>query len=263
MTSPTAFSTARCDLWSTEAGDGHLPRRRRQLADVSRLLRAPDRHGHGERAGHQRRVRVHVDADQCAQGPHARWRAGGVRPAGADVPSRGRAVVQGPTGSSSRHPAPADGAGARGARRRRHHGDRPGRVGGRRHHRHRHRSPRRSGPPGDHRHRRPRQLSAGARPRRQGALQQAWRQRLRLLRRGGHRGTHRRCSVALRAVRRAARRQQRQPARCARRGGEDGGEADQHLRRPRRDLRARRRADTEAPIESTRNTKREPARTSN
>ena len=38
----------------------------------------------------------------------------------------------------------------------------------------------------------------------------------------------------------------RQPARRARRGGEDGGQADQHLRRPRRHLRQRRRADAEA-----------------
>ena len=46
---------------------------------------------------------------------------------------------------------------------------------------------------------------------------------------------------AVPAVRGAARRPERQPARRARRGGEDGGQADQHLRRPRRDLRQRRR----------------------
>ena len=46
------------------------------------------------------------------------------------------------------------------------------------------------------------------------------------------------------------------------RGGEDGGETDQHLRRPRRHLRARRRADAEAARESRRSTRTGPARTS-
>ena len=48
---------------------------------------------------------------------------------------------------------------------------------------------------------------------------------------------------ALPAVRRAPRRPVRQPARRPRRGGEDGGQAHHHLRRARRDLRAPRRAD--------------------
>ena len=89
------------------------------------------------------------------------------------------------------HPAPADGSRARGARRDRDHRHRPGRLGGRRPDRHRHRPPRRGRPRRDHRDRRPRQLPARSRPRRDGALQQARRQRLRVLRRGGDRGEDR------------------------------------------------------------------------
>ena len=135
-------------------------------------------------------------------------------------------------------------------------------LGGRRPDRHRRRPARRRGPRRDHRDRRPRQLPAGVGPARQGALQPARRQRLRLLRRGGHRGEDRRHARPLPAVRRAARRHQRQPARCAGSGREDGGEADQPVRRPRRDLRQRRRADAEAEVVARSRTRRGHARTS-
>ena len=42
---------------------------RRQLADLPRLLRPADRHGHGRRAGDQRGVRVHVDVHLPVEGP--------------------------------------------------------------------------------------------------------------------------------------------------------------------------------------------------
>ena len=54
-----------------------------------------------------------------------------------------------------------------------------------------------------HRHRRPRQLSAGVRPARQGALQPPRRLRLRALRRGRHLRAHRRHAGAVPRVRRA------------------------------------------------------------
>ena len=123
---------------------------------------------------------------------------------------------------------------------------RAGRLGGRRPHRHRRRAGRRPRRRRRHRHRRPRRLPARQRPPRQGALQPARRQRLRALRRGRHRRAHRRHAGAVPGVRRAARRPERQPARRARGRGEDGGQADQDVRRARRDLRPRRRADAEA-----------------
>ena len=112
--------------------DGHLHRRRRQLVDVPGVLRAADRHGDGQRPGHQRRVRLHVDAHQRVEGPSARRRPGHVRPARADVPPRCRTRVQGATHGGTRHPAPADGPRPRGARRDRDHHDRPRGLGGRR-----------------------------------------------------------------------------------------------------------------------------------
>ena len=129
---------------------------------------------------------------------------------------------------------------------RRHH-DRAGRVRGRRHHRHRRQTGQGARRRRHHRHRRPRQLPAGQRPARQGALQPPWRQRLRAVRRGRHPREDRRVTPAqYPRVRRAARRQQRQPARHPGRRREDGGEADPDVRRPRRHLRPRRRADAEA-----------------
>ena len=98
------------------------------------------------------------------------------------------------------------------------------------------------------RHRRSRQLPTGARPAREGALQQARRQRLRAVRRSGHRGEDRRHARAVSAVRRAARRPQRQPRRHSRRGGEDGGQAAESVRQPRWHLRPRHRADAEAAV---------------
>ena len=135
----------------------------------------PDRPGHGVGPGHQRRVRLHVDADQPGARPPARpassWPSTG--------PSRRSATRRSTTYKANRdrgarHPAPADGPGAPGGR------DAAASrslelagLRGRRHHRHpRHRGPRprRRRP---HRHRRPRQLPARRGPARQGALQQA------------------------------------------------------------------------------------------
>ena len=81
---------------------------RRELAHVPGVLRPAGGHGDGERADHQRRVRVHVDVHQRAQGATPRRRAGGVRPAGADVPPRSRrrrtrrTATPPPTSSASR-----------------------------------------------------------------------------------------------------------------------------------------------------------------
>ena len=114
------------------------------------------------------------------------------------------------------------GAGLRGRRRPRHAGHRGGRAPDR----------------GGHRHGRPRQLPARAGPLRARALQQARRQRLRPLRRGGHLRPLRRATVAVRAAGLAARRSLGQPARHSGRGGEDGGQAADQVRRPRRHLHA-------------------------
>ena len=62
---------------------------------------------------------------------------------------------------------------------------------------------------------------------------------------------------AVPAVRRAAGRSVRQPAGRARGGGEDRGQAHQHLRRPRRHLRPRRRADAEAARRTSPSTRRQ------
>ena len=75
---------------------------------------------HGVRAGHQRRVRLHVDADQPAAGQPARRRRGGLRPARADLPPRGHRRLQGQPGGGARHPAPADGPRPPGGRDARH-----------------------------------------------------------------------------------------------------------------------------------------------
>ena len=73
------------------------------------------------RPGHQRGVRVHVDADQPAPGPPARRRS----PWPSTGPSRRSATsavadLQGQPRRRARHPAPADGPGAPGARGARH-----------------------------------------------------------------------------------------------------------------------------------------------
>ena len=119
---------------------GQAPPARRQLAHVPGVLRAADRHGHGVGPGHQRGVRVHVDADQPAARPPARRRRRRLRPARADVPPRGRRRLQGQPRGRARHPPPADGPRAPGRR------DAAGSpcstcagLRGRRHHRHRRR----------------------------------------------------------------------------------------------------------------------------
>ena len=172
---------------------------RRQLADLPGLLRPAHRPHHRQRAGHQRRVRVHLDADQPGARPPARPHRGHLRPARADVPPRGGRHLQGQPRGRARHPAPADGPGPPGGRGPRAADRREGRLRGRRHHRHPgHPGPRRRRRRA-HRHRRPRQLPARRGPARQGALQQARRVRLRPLRRGRHPRAHRRPPVALRA----------------------------------------------------------------
>ena len=91
-----------------------------------------------------------------------------------------------------------------------------------------------------------------ARPAHQGALQPARRLRLRALRRGRHRRAHRRHARAVPRVRGAARRPERQPARRPGHRREDRGQAHHHLRRPRGHLRAPRRAAAEAAPEPRR-----------
>ena len=92
------------------------PPDRRQLAHVPRLLRAAHRPGHGVGSGHQRGVRLHVDAREPPQGPEARrpspWPSTG--------PSRPSATSASPptraTGRGAGHPPPADGPRPPGAR---------------------------------------------------------------------------------------------------------------------------------------------------
>ena len=213
----------------------------------------PDRHGHRVRAGHQRGLRVHVDAHQPAARPPARPRRRGLRPARAHVPPRARSTTTRPT---ARRPPTSCASrwawSARWSTSLRHPDARDARVRGRRHHRHaRHRGPR-PRRRRHHRHRRPRRLPAGRGPPHQGPLQQAGRVRLRPLRRGRHPRAHRRHPDAVRPVRRAAGRHLRQPARRPRGGGEDGRQAHQQVRRPRRHLRPPRRADAQAAAEPRR-----------
>ena len=174
----------------------------------------PDRPRHRHRPGHQRRVRVHVDAHQPGARPPARRGS----PSRSTGPSRrsatSRSTTTRPTGT--RRPTSCASRWGSCARSSRRCGipilEQAG-LRGRRHHRH-------AGHPGPrprrrraHRHRRPRQLPARRGPARQGALQPARRVRLRALRRGRHRGAHRRHAREYVAVRRAARRPVRQPAR--------------------------------------------------
>ena len=220
---------------------------RRQLADLPRVLRPADRHGHGLGPGHQRRLRVHVDVHQPAEGPPAR-RCASSRSTG---PSRRSATRPTRRTRPTATAAPdilrqqmglvrevldalgvtvvdlagweADDIIATVAEQAKADGHEVIIVTGDRD-----------------------SVPARRRPARQGALQPPRRQRLRAVRRGRHQGEDRRHAGAVPAVRGAARRPERQPRRRARRGGEDRGQADQHLRRARRDLRQRRRADAEA-----------------
>ena len=208
-TSPSGSSTARCAPAPESAVDGHAAAARRQLADLPRVLRAADRHGDRQRAGHQRGVRLHVDADQPAAGPPARRRAWWP----STGPSRRSATRPSPTYKANREAAPDILRQQMGLVRevRRRRSASPSvelrRLRGRRHHRH----ARRAGQAarattsiivtGD---RDTYQLVRG--PARQGALQPARRVRLRAVRRGRHPGADRRDAGAVPRVRGAARR---------------------------------------------------------
>ena len=129
---------------------------RRQLADLPRVLRAARGHGDRQRAGHERRVRVHVDVHLRAQGPAARrrcWspstgrsRRSATRPTRRTRPNARRR----PTSCASRWGSCARCSTALGVP-----ADRAGRLGGRRPHRHGGRAGRRARRRGGHRHRRP------------------------------------------------------------------------------------------------------------
>ena len=183
------------------------------------------------------------------QGPAARRR----RWSPSTGPSRRSATrpiadLQGQPRRGARHPAPADGPGARGARGARHPDARAGRLRGRRHHRHaRRRRPRRAATTSSSSPATATATSSSRTRTSRCSTTGAACQRLRALRRGRHRRAHRR----------HARRSTREYAALRGdpsdnlpgvpgRGREDGGQADHHLRRPRRDLRQRRRADAEA-----------------
>ena len=228
------------------SGDRQDPAPRRQLHGLPGLLRPPHRPGHRLRPGHQRRLRVHVDAHQPVQGPPPGRHRGGLRPSRAHVPPRPGRRLQGGPGRRPRHPPPADGPRPPGGGDAQdpHRGDR--RLRGRRRDRHAGHPGPRPGRRRDRRHRRPRRLPTGRGPPRQGPLQPAGRERLRPLRRGRHPRAHRRHSAHVPAVRRPAGRPVRQPPGRARGGGEDGGQAAQHLRRPRRRLRQRRQVHAQA-----------------
>ncbi len=213
---------------------------RRQLADVSRLLRPAGGHVDGERAGHQRRVRVHVDVHLRDEGAAARSGAGGVRPARADVPPRWPT----PTYKATRNAAPdileqqmglvrevlnalgvpvielsgyeADDLIATATEQA---------VEPRRRRRHRHRRPRLP-------------TSSCATRTSRSSTTAAASATTRSTTRPGILERDRCHAGPVPRVRGAARRPQRQPARRPGGRGEDGGQADQHLRRARRDLRA-------------------------
>ena len=229
----------------------HCPPDRRQLAHLPRVLRAPHRPGHRVRAGHQRGVRVHVDAREHGQGANSptpsRWpstgpsrrsatsgcrRYKGTRDAAPDILRQQMGLVRQVLETLQIPILEAPGFEAddilatlatqgREAEGRRLSS-----------------SPATATP------------TSSSRTRTSGSLYiQRGVSELRGLRRGRHPRAHRRHPRAVPAVRGAARRPLRQPARRARGGGEDGRQADHHLRRPRRHLRAPRRADAEAPRE--------------
>ena len=136
------------------ATDGETVAPRRSLARVSSVLRAAVRPRHEGRHGHERGVRLHVDAHEGAHRREARLHRGRVRRARRQhVPLRPRLRVQGrPQGNSrplrlaaaadprsargARDPAAAS-EGCRGRRCDRHARDARGRTGHRRRRRHR------------------------------------------------------------------------------------------------------------------------------
>ena len=169
-----------------------LDAHRRELAHLPGVLRPAHRHGHRVGPGHQRGVRVHVDAGQPAARPPTRPPGRGRSTAPSRPSATRRSTPTRPTGP--RRPTSCASRWAWCARWSRCCASRcsswPGfeaddiiatlatEAAG----------PRRRRP---HRHRRPRQLPAGRGPPRQGALQPAGGLRLRPLRRGRHRRTHR------------------------------------------------------------------------
>ena len=241
----------------------HRPAHRRQLAHLPRVLRPAHRPGHRVGPGHQRGVRLHVDAHQPAPRPPARraspWPSTGPSPRSAtsgSPPTRPTAtpapdILRQQMGlvrqvvESLRHPD-----------RSRWPASRPTTSSPR--------SPPRAATAGDDVI-----IVTGDRD----SYQLVEDPHIKVLynKRGvsdyalydeaGIARAHRRHARALPAVRRAAGRPVRQPARRARGGGEDRGQADQHLRRPRRHLRARRRADAEAAREPRPRTRPTSART--
>ncbi len=218
------------------SGCGRDHAARRQLLGLPGLFRPAVGHGDRLGTGDQRGVRVHLHADQPAEGPSSRPHRGDLRSARADLSPRHDPGLQGRPGGGARHPPSADGPGPPGGRRPAHPDRREGGFRSRRPHRHPHpggEGPRRRR---HHRDRRPRRLPAGGRSPRQGALQPAGRVGLRPLRRGRYRAAHRCPAGPLSPVRRPQGGPLGQSPGRTGRGGEDCGQAAQHLRRPGRRL---------------------------
>ena len=224
-----------CRSWCNRLPCVRAPPPRRTLPGLPRLLRPAGRELLDEhRPAHQRRLRLHLDADQRA----ARR---GSRPTSAvafDVSrktfrtERVRRVQGRPLGHPDRVLRPGAAA-ARGARRAADPARRGRGLRGRRRHRHPHHPGRRAGHGGAHLHRRPRRVPAGHR---QGhacstpckGVSEVWPDGPR---RG--RGEVPRAARALQRPRRARRRVQRQPARRARGRPEDRRQVARPVRRPR------------------------------
>ena len=178
---------------------------------------------------HQRRLRLHRDADQRPAGREADAGRGGVRPVRADLQARAVRRVQGrPDQGPGRVPQP-DQPDLRGARRARHPAPVRPRLRGRRHHRHPRHPGQRGGRRRPHRHRRPRHLPAHRRPRDR-ALQQPRRVRHEALRPRLPGREVRADPGTVPRLRRPARRPERQPALHPRRRREDRDQVDRRVR---------------------------------